>query len=242
MKTMLDIDKLVFSPPDLGCSLYLTGLPGGGSKIHDRSPYGNHGTVTGAVWKRLPSGLWCLNFDGSDDYVDCGSDNSLEIGTNGWSVNVWLKVPSDSNYRVILNSMVVFATNSSKGYYLYLGNDDTRVSWGVSDGTTRIQNYVVSPITLKDNTWHHIVATFNSTTDTVKLYVDTTEIGSDTSGTPLGTIINDRQPEFGRDYGSGSPRYYFLGLLALPRVYNRALSALEIQNCFNQEKHLFGVW
>jgi len=33
------------------------------------------------------------------------------------------------------------------------------------------------------------------------------------------------------------------GKFALPRIYkNRALSHLEIQNHFNREKHLFGVW
>ena len=74
MKTLLDrdIDELIFDPPELGSVLYLTGLPCGGSKIYDRSPYGNHGTITGATWKRLPSGLWYLDLDALDDYVDCG--------------------------------------------------------------------------------------------------------------------------------------------------------------------------
>jgi len=66
METLLysRVDALMFSPPELGCVLYLSGLPNSGSKIHDRSPYGNHGAITGATWQRLPSGLWCLSFDG----------------------------------------------------------------------------------------------------------------------------------------------------------------------------------
>ena len=54
MKTRLDKDELVFNPPELGCVLYLPGLPGGGSRIHDRSPYANNGTVAGATWRHLP--------------------------------------------------------------------------------------------------------------------------------------------------------------------------------------------
>ncbi len=89
------------STPPIGCVLDLPGLPGAGNKIYDRSPYGNHGTITGAVWKRLPSGLWVLNFDGSDDRVDCGDDPSLSPGLGDWSISVWIKATVDDNYKVI---------------------------------------------------------------------------------------------------------------------------------------------
>jgi hypothetical protein len=39
----------------------------------------------------------------------------------------------------------------------------------------------------------------------------------------------------------GNPRSLD-GSVALPRIYNRVLTALEVQNHFNREKHLFGVW
>ena len=78
------------STPPIGCVLDLPGLPGGGNKIYDRSPYGNIGTIIGATWLRTPSGLWVLSFDGSDDYVDCGSGSSLDI-TGGITVEVWAK-------------------------------------------------------------------------------------------------------------------------------------------------------
>src|SRR3990167_5721859 len=35
----------------------------------DRSRYQNHGTITGAVWKQLPSGVWVLSLDGIDDTI-----------------------------------------------------------------------------------------------------------------------------------------------------------------------------
>ena len=79
MKTLLDKEDLIFNPPQLCCVLCLPGLPGAGSKIYDRSPYGNVGTIVGANWVRLPGGLWCLNFDGADDHVDFGTTPSLDI-------------------------------------------------------------------------------------------------------------------------------------------------------------------
>lgn len=72
---------MLFDPPELGCVLALTELPSGGSKIHDSSPYGNVGTITMACWLTSPVGLYCLSFDGVDNYVDYGNPGSL--ATNG---------------------------------------------------------------------------------------------------------------------------------------------------------------
>jgi len=34
---------------------------------------------------------YCLNFSGSDDYVDCGNDASLNV-TNDFTIEVWFKL------------------------------------------------------------------------------------------------------------------------------------------------------
>ena len=54
MKILLDKEDSIFNPPQLGCVLSLTGLPGGGNKTYDRSPYGNIGTIIGATWMSCP--------------------------------------------------------------------------------------------------------------------------------------------------------------------------------------------
>ena len=93
MKTLIDVDEQVFSPPEPGNVLYLPGLCGGSNKIYDRSPYANIGTITGATWGKTPGGVWCLSFDGSDDCVNCGNDASLDIA-DAITIEVWLKLPS----------------------------------------------------------------------------------------------------------------------------------------------------
>ena len=84
-------NKMIFDPPEIGCVLSLTGLPGGGSTIYDRSTYGNHqGTITGATWRYTPGGLWCLSFDGNDDYVRVPYSTSLDI-TDQITLELWVK-------------------------------------------------------------------------------------------------------------------------------------------------------
>ena len=50
---------------------------GSGDKLWDQKGT-NHGDITGATWTQKSNGLWTLDFDGND-YVDAGSDSSLDI-------------------------------------------------------------------------------------------------------------------------------------------------------------------
>lgn len=90
MKTILDREDLVFNPPEPGCVLGIAGLPGRGTKIYDRSPYGNQGTVTGAGWVRLSGGLWALSFDGIDDNVSISDWDNDRLGSN-YTIEQWVK-------------------------------------------------------------------------------------------------------------------------------------------------------
>src|SRR3990167_10553439 len=47
----------------------------------DRSRYQNHGTITGATWKRLPSGVWVMSFDGTDDNILLPTVSALDPTT-----------------------------------------------------------------------------------------------------------------------------------------------------------------
>jgi len=90
MKTVLDREDLIFSPPEPGCVFCIAGLPGSGSRIYDRSPYGKQGTVTGAGWARLPGGFWGLSSDGVDDSISVSDwDNGL-LGSD-YTVEQWVK-------------------------------------------------------------------------------------------------------------------------------------------------------
>ena len=203
MALMLERDRLIYDPPSLGTVLYLPGLPGGGSKIYDRSPYGNIGTITGATWVRTPDGLWCLSFDG-DDHVDCGSGASLAT-TGTWEC--WLNRTDRTDTMYICDFR---DSGGGAGYILLPLNGDTLA---YDAGTAYVDGSVSDECT--QAVWHHVA---------VAGIVFT-------AGAPL--IIARRGP---------SAQDWWKGQMALVRFHNRLLSALEIQNHYNREKHLFGVW
>jgi len=61
---------------------------GKGTTLHDRSGCGNDGTIHGASWAASGDGF-ALEFDGVDDYVDCGVSPSF-APAKAVSVEAWV--------------------------------------------------------------------------------------------------------------------------------------------------------
>lgn len=217
------------STPPIGCVLHLLGLPGGGNKIYDRSPYANIGSIIGAVWKRLPSGLWVLDFDGNDDYVDCGNNESLNP-LSAVTAELWFN-PSKpyTDLANVVGHMII----KNGVWAMEWSRNDGRMWFYLDDsGSTRHSgagNTVYQP-----NTSYHIAMTYDG--QYLRFYTNGAE-----DATPLEFTDTIKDVPTANVYITTSG-YPFPGLIALPKVYNRALSALEIQNSFNREKHLLGVW
>lgn len=207
--------------PPIGCGLDLPGLPGGGNKIYDRSPYGNIGTITGATWVRTPGGLWALNFDGTDDYVDCG-----DILPSAPRVfEFWMKTTEAGSSGILcfegISRYPGFSILSGKWIIIY------------DDGRTRYRFFT---LTGNDGEWHHFIVYCPAGIQDSKLWVDAQEV-SIVSTTGTGDVGFWTSFDIGKNaYGAISCN------IGLVRIYHRALSSLEIQNHYQQEKHLFGVW
>ncbi len=234
MRTLIDreVNKLVFSPPDPGCVLYPSGLPGGSSKIYDRSPYGNHGTITGATWKRLPSGLWYLDFDGSDDKIACGSNSSLL--PDAFTVLAWVKPSTDTNQPLLRFGSAGTPAIHIQGWttgkpIIYMNGENFR--------------YFVTTAwdTLKDGSWHLVgfalPGAAQADISSSQMFIDDAEITASTT-VATGAQLSKTQLDIGFAAGDGK----LTGSLALFRLINSVLNTFDIQNVFNREKHLFGVW
>lgn len=219
-----DIDNPKFDPAELGCILYLPGLPGGSTKIYDRSPYGNHGAITGATWTRLPSGLWCLNFDGTDDLISVNHNVNL-IGMGSLTFEWWEKWAEYKTARVIYKNLsyyVLFWDNGHVYGRVYTDGSSAEVDSGAGD------------ISAGDvGKWIYWQLVYDGST--VKLFKNLNEIGS---GATTGNVTGTNTFYLAGGYAGQKSN----SSIALFRFHNRALSMLERQNHFNREKHLFGVW
>ena len=220
--------NLLFAPPALGTVLSLTGLPGGSNKIQDRSSYGNNGTITGATWVRLPSGLWCLYFDGLDDHVDITHHSSLDI-VDYITIKFWVRFATLNTTQVLLDK------NWTSGWDIHLWSTN-RANARFQIGGATVECYApAANFTAIADTWYHWVVRYDGAN--LKIFIDTDEKDSDVGSGSIGT--NSQNLRIGERMNESSD---FNGDIALIEIANWAWSVIEIQNSFNREKHLFGVW
>src|SRR5215510_9249799 len=193
---------------------------GSGTIVADSSGNGNNGTlVNGPVWTAGRVGN-ALYFDGVNDNVTVPDSNSLDL-SSAFTLSAWVNPAATfTDYRSIV------AKNPP--YYLYASS-----SWYCPDGsplggfsTDRI-NPVCQPSPLPTNTWTHLAVTYNGSTLT--LYRNGVAVAnSNVSATLSPTTLN-------LQIGASQFGEYFKGLIDEVRIYNRALTATEIQAAYQQE-------
>ncbi|MDD3926151.1 MAG: LamG domain-containing protein, partial [bacterium] len=194
-----------------------------GTAATDRSGNSNNGTLANMTapdcWVSGKIGK-ALQFDGVDDYVNCGSGSSLNI-TDKLTIEAWIKPDTRSGYHVIAckgNKTYYFATRAGK-LYLLIGNV-AGDSWNVAfHGNT----------TLSSSNWYHVAGTYDSATGEAKLYINGV-----LDGTVTGTAeAICSKPAAWLSVGSASSYYhysgyYFNGVIDELNIYPTVLSAEEI--------------
>ena len=73
-----------------------------------------------------------LDFDGSDNYVDCGSGTDLQMGTHDLTVEFWLKTSASATQKIIANG----ASNSSTAGYAIKMLSNGKIRTEFNDGST----------------------------------------------------------------------------------------------------------
>jgi len=206
-----------------------------GQTAYDASNYSNDGTLgsTSGVdtndpkWTSNfesqtsnsgPSGT-ALDFDGTDDYVDCGNDVSLNI-TDAITIAAWIKPATTSGVHFIMSKRNAWNINNIE---LYENGDG--VIFIIHDGSNNDDIAVASVLTA--DTWSHIVATFDRSY--MRIYVDGVEEGTP-EARPEAILTNADSLII----GAHKTGQRFNGAIDEVRIYNRALSADEIRYHYNR--------
>ncbi|MBD2144469.1 LamG domain-containing protein [Sphaerospermopsis sp. FACHB-1194] len=164
-----------------------------------------------------------LMFDGKDDYVEIPYNQSLN--PNLFTVSSWVKVTGgQGRFRSVITSRV---TKDSAGYIIYAGDNNKWQAWVGNGSDWEIVNNNDIPVVL--NVWTHIASTFDG--KQLKLYVDGKEVGSKN----VVYAPNTRCPlRIGAGATEANPRYFYSGQITEVSVWNKALTAAEIQAKMNQ--------
>lgn len=195
---------------------------GSGNTVYDLSGSGNTGTLAnGAAFSGLNGGV--IVFDGTNDYMTIPHNSSQEL--TYITVSAWFNFPVIPVAGLGINKEGSFRLISGESYTTTAGG---RIggSWGTGVGA--------GSTTLISNKWYQIVMTADGTTQ--KLYVNGS-LDYTTNNSALATINTNVISFATYHYGAG----YFLNCkMTKIQLYNRALSAVEVQQNYNATKGRFG--
>jgi hypothetical protein len=228
---------------------------GSGNTVYDDTANHNDGTIYGAKWTVNDGGQWdnrsdlkfssgsAMQFDGLDDYVERSYDPCFTPGSSSWTVEAWIKAPSEEDTaRAIVDWYrcgVHCPHDAAASYKLRITSN--KAQWNVRDDNGNVAT-ITSSSSVADNSWHHLVGTFNPAINSRKLYVDGVEVNS--SSVTLTSLSDGGVSiplEIGRTFvtGWGSPRNYFNGVIDEVAIYDRVLSAEEIKAHYERRKYTY---
>lgn len=201
-----------------------------GSKAFDESKYKNHGTLfNGVSWVNGKYGKG-ISFDGIDDYVNCGNDDSLRPA-NAVTVMAWIKNEDSSNQE-----LVNYRINGPGPYYIYKIQDNL-VAVTLDDGTDSGKGYQVSFSSTLPDEWKHVALVFSRADQELRAYIDG-ELEGDP--TPTGDYpLYNKEPSGQKIIGLflGAARYDLRNAKCkIDEVYicNRSLSTEEIEQIYRR--------
>jgi hypothetical protein len=207
------------APPPTEGLVAAYGFEESGTSVIDASGSGNTGTISGAT--RTASGRFgsALSFDGVDDWVTVADAASLDL-TTGMTLEAWLYPTAlGTSWRTV-------AIKEQPGqlvYALYAHTDTARPSGHVYVGGD-VDTRGTSGLPL--DTWTHLATTYDGST--LRLFVNGIAVSSRAvSGSMPASTLPFRLG------GNSVWTEWFQGRIDEVRVYNRALSASEIQNDLN---------
>ena len=185
---------------------------------NDESGNGNHGTVYGATLTtdRFGNVSNAYSFNGVNTYIDMGVLNiNLPV-----TVSLWF---NSSSINALYDTLLGWNDPEDTGIQI-MGNGDGKMRFRIGSN----MEDVISQSTIDgDGIWHLVTITREN--DVMKAYVDgVLEVTSN----PSSLIVNAHKLYFGKSFQPDNFNEYFNGKIDDVRIYNRALSEVEIQELY----------
>jgi hypothetical protein len=189
---------------------------------------GNDGTWVGTpAYGPGPGGGEAFSFDGSTSYVDVGDPAALKL-TQAITLDAWINPTQVAGgLQAIITKVAEISQQDAYGLF-FVGGSWPCGALGSFVGFIGVYGQPqcgVSAGSVAANTWTNVGMTYDSTSSTLSLYLNGTQVASTLLAG--GITGSDVPVQIGHQAMSADPRY-FAGRIADVSVYNRALSASEM--------------
>ena len=188
-------------------------------------------------------GYWTFN-SSSKDGIQFDASSFMPLGSNDVTYESWYKITS---YLSTPFSIWRVLDSGSKAYTFYnYHRYNNRVRIGKDSGSSPDINTFYSQSganTFAQNSWQHIVASHDTSTNTIKTYVNGSLVKTTTHGTHLASYHNNATDTYKLAVGTFGNNTFLVhkGDISIVRFYKgKALSATEVTQNFDAEKSRYG--
>jgi hypothetical protein len=189
-----------------------------GTTVTDVSGQGNHGTLTEATWTTQGKFGAALAFNGTTSWVTVPDDPSLDL-TTGMTLEAWVyPTVTLTGWRTVIQKEEPEGPDGVV-YFLQANSDMNQPATGMSINGEEI---LYGRTSLVAGSWTHLAATYDGTWQ--RLYINGVEVAQQMQTGLIASSSGDLSIG-----GDSVWKQYFQGRIDEVRIYNRALSASEIQ-------------
>ena len=171
---------------------------------------------------------YALDFDGVDDFLNCGNANSFDI-TDSFSGSCWVYLTS-TKLNIFMSKQE--NANQFKGYAFFTSTvGNLRFILGTPSGS----RLITSTSTVTNNAWNHIAFTYDGSTNIAgaKLYMNGALQTTSGSGSISGSMVGATIP-FQISGRGGSTTGAISGKLSNISVFNTELTSTEVTEIYNE--------
>jgi len=207
-----------------------------GSTAYDTSSNSNDGSLQNdTTWESAAKCKYasCLSFDGDDDYVALGYDESFDFKgyDKSFTLTAWINTDTlDSNGGIVTRS----TQEATKQYALNFAATNNNISFTVRSDSTHVVSSATDTITA--NSWYYVVGVADS--GTMRVYVNGVTSGTTDTYTngPVkdrGTAVADIGVYYRNEAGSEA---FFNGQIDNVMIFDYALTQEQISWLYNKGK------
>ena len=211
--------------------------PGTGTTWTDLSNQNNTGTLVNAPTYNGTTNNGIFTLNGTDEYATITGYKGI-TGTAARTSIIWFKTNVlNTSYRLLGWG----TTTAGSKWNISLDATTYRVRAEIATGVVVCNSGTTN---VADTNWHMVASTApaSGTANDIKVYIDGNLI-TDVTITSGATAINTASSadvSFGASIADAAPGY-LNGNIAVGQIYNRQLSAAEIQQNFNALRGRFGI-
>jgi hypothetical protein len=216
--------------------------PTSGTTWTDLSGNGYHGTLINGP--TFDSTSKSIVFDGTNDYVSCGTQIG-NFGTSNFTINFLFKTGEQSAPSTFVAKSIGGSPTSDYGWLVNNGSDGTNLGFAIASanvnwGTNGSYVIQTSGATINNNTWQMATIVGDRSQPNVSIYLNgvlqnlKSYVATTAPFTSLGNVTNDKIFAIGSESDISSSPYPIEANIEALRIYDRSLSQSEVLQNYYQ--------